>query len=131
MSWMDIPRYKENPIYMFFECYILKTLEKLPSEEEQWIEKLNLHETFKTAATEWQSSIEETLDLSETIKVSIWHLWVKNHKCYNDTQEGFVAFAQDFTDNYMKEDSQVDIWSNDTYLSAVKEIDKFRKANGI
>jgi hypothetical protein len=127
-SWLDDPRYRENPIYLFLELYVVSVLGKLPEEESHWVDSLKLGEIFDSEATEWREVVEEVLDLSDTIEVAIWHRWVSACNDYYDNHEGHAAFAQDFTDDYMDDDSTVDVWTEASYANAVREIDGF-KAN--
>jgi hypothetical protein len=127
MSIFDIPRYKENPIYIFFENYILYILNFLPEEKYTDIQEMDLQKTFKTKATEWPEVIEETLDLSKTIEVAIWDLWIKNNAHYENSNDGYVAFSQDFTDHYMKEDTKVDVWTEKTLDQAVNRVETYWK----
>ncbi len=129
-SWLDEARYRENPIYLFLELYIVSVLGRLPKEESDWVKNLNLSEIFDTEATEWREVVEEVLDLSDTIDVAIWHLWVRTREDYYDTHEGYAAFAQDFTDQYMDDDSEIDVWTKASYAKALREIEAFRASAG-
>ena len=129
-SWLDDPRYRENPIYLFLELYVVSVLGRLPEEESDWVDSLNLHEVFETEATEWREVVEEVLDLSDTIDVAIWHSWVRNEGNYYDTYDGYAAYAQDFTDDYMEDDSDVDVWTKASYADAVREIEEFKAGTG-
>lgn len=119
-SVFDNPRYKANPIYLFFEAYILDVIGKLPPEKSASIQAMNLQQTFSTKATEWRDILREVLHLSETIDIAILDLWIRNRTCYDDTNQGYYAYAQDFTDRFMADDSKVDVWP-DGALSAAKE----------
>ena len=125
-SWLDDPRYQENPIYLFLELYVVDVLGRLPAEEDDWVESLNLGEVFETGATEWREVVEEVLDLSDTIDVAIWHFWVRNRGDYYDSHDGYAACAQDFTDQYMEDDGTVDVWTKESYADAVREIQEYR-----
>ena len=39
------------------------------------------------------------------------------------------AFAQDFTDDYMDDDSTVDVWTKTGYADAVREIEEYKAGN--
>ncbi len=127
-SWLDDSRYRENPIYLFLELYVVSVLGRLPEEESDWVDSLNLSDVFETEATEWRDVVQEVLDLSDTMEVAIWHRWIRNGKDYYDNHDGYAAFAQDFTDDYMDDDSTVDVWTKASYARAVSEIEAF-KAN--
>ena len=130
-SWLDDPRYRENPIYLFLELYIVGVLGRLPEEESAWVDSLNLREVFETESIEWREVVEEVLDLSDTIEVAIWHRWIGNEGKYYDTYDGCVAFAQDFTDDYMDDDSTVDVWTDASYAAAESEVRAFKANAGL
>ena len=125
-SVLNLPRYKENPIYIFFEGYILDVIGKLPSEEASAFQEMGLQKVFKSKATEWRHIVQEVLGLSTTIDTAILDLWIRNSDCYFDNVEGYRAYAQDFTDNYMKEESKVDVWTPETLQAAEYRIQVFR-----
>ena len=111
-SPLEIPRYKENPIYLFFESYILDVIGHLPRERSEGIQSMNLQKVFKTAASEWHSVLRETLDLSPTIDIAILDLWYRNQDIAKSQGLEYAPehFAVNFADEYMKDGSQVDIW---------------------
>lgn len=119
-SALDNPRYKANPIYLFFESYILDVLGKLSPEKSSSIQAMDLQRTFSTEASEWRDVLREVLHLSDTIHIAILDLWVRNHACYDQTNEGYLAFAQDFTDHYVADGSKIDVWPAGA-LDAAKE----------
>lgn len=125
-SVLNLPRYKEKPIYIFFEGYILDVIGKLPNEEALAFQGMGLQKVFKSKATEWRHIVQEVLGLSTTIDIAILDLWIRNWDCYFDNPEGYRAYAQDFTDNYMKEESKVDVWTPETLQAAENRIQVFR-----
>ncbi|OBT09622.1 hypothetical protein A9267_20580 [Shewanella sp. UCD-FRSSP16_17] len=122
MSVFEIPRYKENPIYLFFESYILNTLGFVSSDRYRQIQEMNIQKVFDSSHSDWPLVVEEVLDLSDTIHIAIKHLWLKNMEYYYEFEEGYLAFAQDFTDNYMKAESEIDIWTKESLASAITYI---------
>lgn len=121
-------RYDVNPIYRFFEWYILDVIGKLPRDKADSIQTLDLQKIFKATATDWRHVVGEVLALSETIDVAILDLWIRNGEHYDNNNEGYQAYAQDFTDNYMKEESKIDVWSSPDALQVAKvRIQAFRK----
>ena len=113
-------RYKDNPIYLFFEDYILDVIGKLPTDMSASTQSMNLQQTFSTQTSEWRDVVRDVLQLSQTIDIAILDLWVRNRTGYDDTNQGYLAFAQDFTDKYMEDDSVIDVWA-DGALEAAKE----------
>lgn len=126
-------RYDANPIYRFFEWYILDVIGKLPRDRSDSIQALDLQNIFRATVTDWRHVVREVLALSETIDIAIMDLWIRNHEHYDNSDEGYRAYAQDFTDNYMKEESQIDVWPSPDVLQVAKDrIQVFRKKqNGL
>lgn len=120
-------RYKENPIYLFFEDMILDVLGQLPAERSAATQAMNLQKVFSTQATEWKAVIRETLHLSDTFEIAVLDLWIRNRENYDQTSEGYRAFAQDFADKYMAEDSKVDVWPEGSLDAAKARIAAFQK----
>jgi len=89
MSPLDHPRYKANPIYLIFECYIEDTIGHLPEEKSQTLKEMNLQKVFKTKATDWKAVIRETLHLSATIDIAIQDLWYQNREDFIDNKGQF------------------------------------------
>lgn len=112
-----------------FENYVLHVLNRLPTEKADKMERMNLPTVLKTKATDWKAAIEETLHLSGTIEVAIWDLWYTNQA--NARKEGAEltaeAFAMGFVDNFLKEGSQVDVWTEES-LAAAR--DRIRRQGG-
>ena len=122
MSALNQEHYKENPINLFFESYILDVLGELPLEKSESIQEMNLQKVFNTEASDWKDVIKETLHLSNTIDIAIKDLWYKNRDHFKDDNgnDDFVWFSQIFTDKYMEHDSKVDVWGEGA-LEAAKE----------
>ena len=121
---LEQPRYKQNPIYLLFESFVLDTIGYLPRERSIGIQSMNLQKVFKTTAVEWHAVLRETLHMSETIDIAILDLWYRNQDIagakgitYSPEQ-----FAVNFTDEYMKEGSQVDVWPPGALEAAKRRI---------
>jgi hypothetical protein len=111
-SPFELPRYRQDPIYFFFESYILDVIGHLPRERSEGVQSMPLHQIFKTKSTEWRSVLRETLHLSQTVDVAILDLWYRNQDIAKAQGVEFTPeqFAMDFADEYMKDESQVDVW---------------------
>ena len=122
MSALDHPRYKENPIYLFFESYIQDVIGHLPAEKLKVIQDMSLQRVFKTKAVDWKSVIRETLHLSDTIDIAIQDLWFRNRDGFKDDagRPDPIWFSQIFTDRFMEDGSKVDLWPPGA-LDAAKE----------
>lgn len=122
MSDLDQPRYKENPIYLFFESYIQDVIGLLPAEKSKTIQAMNLKKVFNAKSEDWKSVIRETLHLSSTIDIAIQDLWHRNKEHFKDNTglADPVWFSQVFTDKFMEDDSKVDVWPPGA-LEAAKE----------
>lgn len=112
MSIQDHPRYGENPIYIFFEGYIQDVIGYLPKEKSDSFQNMNLQKVFNSKSTEWHEVIIETLHLSETVDIAILDLWYRNREQFKTDAGEYdpIWFSEIFTDEYMKEVSQVDVW---------------------
>ena len=128
VSVLELPRYKEKPINLLFEDFIMQVIGHMPPGREEVVQGMNLQKVFSTKASEWREVIRETLGLSETIEIAIMDLWIRNQSCYFDTAEGYRAFAQDFADKYLADDSKVDVWPDGALAAAKERISQFKKA---
>lgn len=128
MNVLDHPRYKENPVYLFFEHYILDVIGQLPPEKSKSIQAMNLQKVFKTKSSEWHESLREALGLSGTIDIAILDLWYRNREIASAKGIEYPPqqFAMNFTDEYMKEGSQVDVWPAGALEAAKKRISEYR-----
>ena len=122
MSPLDHPRYKANPIYLIFECYIEDTIGHLPEVKSKTLKEMNLQKVFKTKSTDWKAVIRETLRLSDTIDIAIQDLWYQNREDFMDNKGQFdtYLFSQVFTDQFMEDGSMLDVWPPGE-LDAAKE----------
>lgn len=121
MSIEEHPRYGENPIYIFFEGYIQDVIGHLSQEKSESFQSMNLQSVFNTNSSEWREVIAEVLNLSETIDIAILDLWYRNREQFKTDSGEYDPewFSEIFTDEYMKEGSKVDVWSQGT-LDAAK-----------
>jgi hypothetical protein len=126
-SVLDLPRYKEKPINLLFEDFIMKVIDRIPPGREEVVQRMNLQKVFSTKSSEWRDVIRETLGLSTTVEIAILDLWIRNQSCYDATPEGYRAFAQDFADHYLAEDSKVDVWPEGSLEAAKARIERFTK----
>jgi len=126
VSVLEHPRYKETPINLLFEDLVMNVIGHMPPGREEVLRGMNLQKVFATTSSEWREVIREALHLSETVEIAILDLWIRNRACYHDTPEGYRAFAQDFTDKFMAEDSKVDVWPEGALAAAKERIEKFK-----
>ena len=131
MSIQDHPRYGENPIYIFFEAYIQDVIGFLTKEKSESFQQMDIQKVFGTKATEWHEVLEETLHLSETIQVAILDLWYRNREQFKTESGDYdpVWFSQIFTDEFMKDGSQVDVWPEGALEAAKLRIKQAESVN--
>jgi hypothetical protein len=122
MDILDHPRYKEKPILLFFEKYIEDLIGQLPSEKSDIIQSLNLNKVFSTEATQWQEVIRESLKLSDTLDFAILDRWLQLQEENDPTPA--KDFATAFVDEYFAPDSQIDIWTEESFCDAVERIER-------
>jgi len=125
MEVLSKPRYKSSPMKLFFENYVLHVLRLLPEEKADLLQELNLQKVFGTKAARWDESVQEVMQLSPTIEVAIWDMWIKSKESYLTAQRSFSDFAKDFTDNFMKEDTKINNWTEFTYKAAVGRVNTY------
>lgn len=125
MSVFDTPRYKETPIKLFFENYVLHVLRLLPEDVSEQIQKLNLKEMMGTKSSNWYDAVPEILKLSKTMEVAIWDVWIANKDKYIAAQKDFRQFALDFTDRYMSPNSPIDVWTEESYKAAAQRVNTY------
>ena len=127
MNVLDQPRYAKAPIKLFFENYILHVLRLLPEDTAEKIQGLNLQKVLDTKAENWYEAVPEVLNLSKTMEVAIWDMWIRMKEKYIAAQLDFSQFAIDFTDSYMLDDTRIDVWTNDTYKAAAQRVNEYIK----
>jgi len=118
------PRYKENPMHIFFENFILSVIDKLPSDKVEKLNSMNLAKVFNTEPNDWKIIIKKVLNLSDTIEIAILDLWYRNREISlrQGTNYEPAKFAMDFVDNYYEEDSKVDVWEGHSLAQAMERI---------
>ena len=109
---LDHPRYKANPIYLIFECYIEDAIGHLPEIKSKTLQEMNLQKVFKTKASDWKAVIRETLHLSRTIDIAIQDHWYQNREHFKNDEgrPDSYLFSQVFTDDFMADGSKIDVW---------------------
>lgn len=121
---------EQEPDYMtfFFKKYIQYTLDQLSEEENTNFNSLKLYNVYKRKPEDWTETISAVLNLSSTINIAIWDLWIKNSKIAEQENLEYTAdqFADGFIENYFLEDSKVDVWEGTQLEEAKKLIEEFR-----
>ena len=125
----DQARYKSNPMNILFENFILDTIQHLPQEKVDLLNKMNLAKVFNTEEMDWKLIIKKVLNLSDTIEIAIMDLWYRNSEIAQNQNVDYhpVQFARDFVDNFYKEDSKVDVWDADSLEQAKQRISNYGK----
>ena len=125
MDLLQDARYKDAPVYLFFEKYILDVIGHLPEEKREILEKMNLQEIFKTyTRSNWREVLGEVLQFSNNIDVAIlnsWYLYVQNA---NDQKIDATSFSKLFVDEYFSDSSTIDLWTEESLASAKVFIQK-------
>ncbi|MDP2560108.1 hypothetical protein [Psychrobium sp. 1_MG-2023] len=121
----------ERPLDYFFELYIIRVLEKLPNCSKVALEEFNKKHPsfFESTNGSWRAYVKQKLNLSNTIEVAIWDLWIRNSA--NAKNNGWEYhpwhFAQSFLENYFAEGSKVDVWEGNSLELAKQRIVEFRE----
>ncbi len=130
MDLLEHPRYKEAPVLLFFENYILDVLGKLPHEKQNTLQEIDLQRVFGTRATAWKDVVREVLQLSSTIDLAILDEWYKAIEAA-EQQAGDIdahRFCQAFVDAYFAENSTLDVWDEASLLKARERVHRHQMA---
>lgn len=126
MDLLQDPRYKDAPVYLFFEKYILNVIDCLAAEKQDILKNINLQEIFNTRSTNWQDVVCEVLHLSSTIDIAImyqWHLYLEKMQDAAEEVDA-IKFSKQFVDDYFSENSDIDIWTDESLMQAKQYIQK-------
>src|SRR6185436_12476260 len=117
---MENSRNAENPMRTLFANFVLATIDMLPREKFEILASLNLAARFNIEPKDWRLVIKQVLHLSDTIEIAILDLWYTNQDiaALRNTKYHPNQFAIDFVENYFKEDSLIDIWTDDSLKRA-------------
>jgi len=124
---MENARNAENPMRTLFANFVLATIDMLPREKYEILESLNLAARFNIEPKDWRLVIKQVLHLSDTIEIAILDLWYTNQDIAAQRKVEYHPnqFAIDFVENYFKEDSQIDIWPENSLTRAKERIKRF------
>ncbi|MDH5547344.1 MAG: hypothetical protein OEZ43_17300 [Gammaproteobacteria bacterium] len=123
MDLLEHPRYKDRPVLLFFEKYVLDVLGELERKQKKILDELDLQSVFKTKSSKWRDVIAEVLKLSDTITIAILDEWYK----YIDRQEmrgknaDVELFTRKFADAYFEDSSNIDVWPDQESLAAAQK----------
>ena len=124
MDLLQDPRYKDTPVYLFFEKYILNVIGNLPADKQEILKNINLQEIFNTQSSNWRDAVREVLHLSSTIDIAIiyqWHVYLEKMHAENQEPDAQV-FSLSFVDSYFSEDSDIDVWTEESLMQAKEYI---------
>ena len=130
MDLLDHPRYKDKPVLLFFEKFVLDVIGELEPKQKKILEDLDLKAVFGTQASEWREVIEEVLKLSKTIKIAVLDEWFKYIDSKESTGRSAEAdvFTRLFADAYFADNSAIDVWPDQASLEAAqKRIDEHQR----
>ena len=102
----DQPRYKNKPVLLLFEYFVLDTIGHLSPARRQGIEQMDLKKIFETRSSDWKQSLKTTLRLSATIDTAILESWYKA----KERDAGIIAetFSKEFADEYFHGEKGLD-----------------------
>lgn len=123
---LDNQRYRESPMNILFENFVLDTIGKLPKDKIEQLDSMDLAKVFKTVSKDWKSIVKQVLHLSDTIEIAIIDLWHKNQETASKQKIEYqpTQFAIDFVDNFLKDASKIDVWEGDDLTLAKERIRK-------
>jgi len=120
MDLLQDARYQKTPVYLFFEKYVLDIIGELPDDKEAILQQINLQSTFNTKQSAWKDVIREVLHLSSTIDIAIlfqWYKTVEEHQAQGIGADSEI-FCIKFVDAYFEENSDIDVWTENTLSDA-------------
>jgi hypothetical protein len=127
------PYYHENrPLDFFFEMYVCSVLEKLPLDTLDALSNFSAkHPTFfEKYDGNWKEYVVKECNLSSTIEIAIWDLWLQNVEI--SVKDGWNYhpwhYAQNFRENHFAEGSKVDVWEGNALEVAKNRIAEYRKS---
>jgi hypothetical protein len=124
---------QQNPLAFFFEMYVVDVLNKLPKDTIAALAEFSSKHPalFAGYGGDWRQFVAQESHLSDTIDVAIWDLWIRNSKTAK--QDGWDAhpwfYAQLFSQNYLADESRVDVWEGNALKEAKQRIEEFRKSS--
>lgn len=109
---------------LLFDNFVLATINKLPEDNKEKLNSLNLAKVFKTEPKDWKLIVKQVLHLSDTIEIAILDLWYTNQQLAAQQKIEYhpKQFAIDFVDNFLKGDSKIDTWPGDSLIRAKERI---------
>jgi hypothetical protein len=123
---IENPRYREKPVLLLFEIFILDVIGRLSAEKRKSVQELDIKKIFKTRAAHWKPALREVLQLSNTIETAILNAWV-DILSTGDTAHDPETFSRDLSDAYFKASSTIDVWADGELEKAKERIEEYRK----
>ena len=120
MDLLQSARYKDKPVYLFFEKYILDVIGELSEEKSEILQNINLQHVFGAKSDLWKDVVVEVLQLSPTINIAILEQWYRTKETThsNNGEVDSNQFSKDFVDQYFDENSSIDKWTEDSLADA-------------
>jgi len=116
----------ERPLDYFFAMYVCAVLKRLPDATLAALDDFSTRNPsfFLSHRGDWRKHVVGQLHLSDTIEVAIWDLWLRNRAVYHDLGDpnDVWEFAQDFIEQWAKDDSRVDVWTPENLAAARRRI---------
>jgi hypothetical protein len=111
------------------EIFVLDVIGRLSPEKRKAIQELNIKKIFSTRADHWKPALREVLKLSNTLETAILDRWTRLLADNNDSEATIQpeSFAKEFTDDYFKQGSQIDVWEAGALELAKDRIAEYRK----
>jgi hypothetical protein len=110
----------------FFEMFVVQTIGALPEQTRSALGEFGTKHAsfFEAFGGSWVETVVGAMSLSDTIEVAIQDMWLRNAE--NARQQGWDYhpwhYAANFIDEYLKEDSKVDVWTEGSLAQARQRI---------
>jgi hypothetical protein len=124
---------QERPMDFFFEMFIVDVLELLPDETLLALDDFSnrFPDFFKDYDGDWKRYVKGQLNLSNTIEIAIWDLWIRNSKIVQEQGSSYHPwhFAINFSNEFFAKGSKVDVWQGNALELAKKGIEEYKSSS--
>lgn len=123
---------QQRTMDFFFDFYVMDVLEALPQETLAAIAEFAVKhpQMFEKHGGDWRRLVRDACQTSDTFHIAVWDLWVVNSEISREKGMSChpLEFAQFFRENYFRDGSRIDVWTDETMSAARERIEAFRNS---
>jgi hypothetical protein len=123
--------YRERPFDFLFEMFVVDVIDVLPERTRNVLNEFSREYPtfFEGYGSDWRKCVVDKLQLSDTIEIAIWDLWICNSDIAESNGWKYHPwnFAQNFVEIYLADGSRVDVWEGNSLAQAKTRIRKYRR----